>query len=470
MIEIKIPYKPRKWAKSLHDSLTRWIILVLHRRAGKTTAVLNHLQRDCLRKANAVFGYVGPTYKQAKRVAWDIAKKISREIPEIDYNESELTVKYPNGSKLILVGADNPDSLRGIALWGVGFDEYPQQPSNIFSEVISKCLADHLGYAIFFGTPKGKGEFYRLLQAAKTSKDWTVIFRTIDDSLRDEEGETINNLRVALEDDRRLVAQGLMTEDEFNQEWYCSFEASIKGAYYSKELAEARKDGRIKLVPYDPALVVHTVWDLGKGPKMAIGFYQKVGHEPRLIDCLEGVGDEAMPEMIKKVLAKPYIFGKHFAPHDIRAIELATGKTRISTAADLGMEFEVVPSVSVDDGIDKARLFLKRLWINEPKCQPFLDAVSQYHQEWDDDRKMFKETPAHDWTSHYADKLRYAAIVEDQMTNDKRRIKQVNEDYNPQWVGSEFEGRDRKPLSLDQAVGKKSRYRGYLGTKENETD
>lgn len=456
MIEVKIPYKPRNWATALHDAATRWVIMVLHRRAGKTTAVLNHLQRDCLlNRERGTYAYIAPTYKQARLIAWDIAKQISAGIPGIEYIETDpRTIKYPNGAKLILLGADNPDSLRGMALWGVGLDEFPQQSSNIFSEVVSKCLADHLGYAVFFGTPKGKGEFYRMFESAKKNKDWTVIFRTIDDSLRDESGKTIENLRVALEDDRRLVAQGLMTEDEFNQEWYCSFEASIKGAYYSRELAEARKDGRIKLVPYDPGLMVHTVWDLGKGPKMSVGFFQRIGHEPRLVDYLEGVGDEAMPEMIKKVLAKPYIFGKHFAPHDIRAVELATGKTRISTAADLGMDFEVVPSISVDDGIDKAKLFLKRLWINDQKCQPFLDAVSQYHQEWDDDRKMFKETPAHDWTSHAADMLRYGAIVEDQMINDKRRKKQTD-DYNPQWIGSEFEGSSRKSLSLDEAMGEK---------------
>ena len=172
---ITIPYSPRQWANSLHNSTKRWIVLVLHRRAGKTTAVLNHLQCDCIRIPEAQFAYIGPTYKQSKRVAWDIVKKISRDIPGVQYNESELTVRYPNGSKLILVGSDNPDSLRGLALWGVGFDEYSQQPSNIFSEIISKALADHLGYAIFFGTPKGKNEFHRIYKSALGNEEWTTV-------------------------------------------------------------------------------------------------------------------------------------------------------------------------------------------------------------------------------------------------------------------------------------------------------
>jgi len=102
----------------------------------------------------------------------------------------------------------------------------------------------------------------------------TVVNKTIDDTLRDEQGETVDNLRQALEDDRKLVAQGLMTEDEFNQEWYNSFEAAIRGAYYSTQIAEARKNGRIKTVP----MTVHSrytsfvtlEWDRHFGA----GFYQ----------------------------------------------------------------------------------------------------------------------------------------------------------------------------------------------------
>lgn len=418
---ITIPYKPRVWAETLHSSLKRWVCLVLHRRAGKTTAVLNHLQRDCIRTPDAQFAYIGPTYKQSKFVAWDIAKRISREIPGVQYNESELTIKYPNGSKLILVGSDNPDSLRGLALWGVGFDEYSQQPSNIFSEIISKALADHLGYAIFFGTPKGKNEFYRIHQSAKDNPDWTVVFRTIDDSLRDEEGETINNLRQALEDDRKLVAQGLMTIDEFNQEWYCSFEAAVKGAYYAKEIAEARRTNRIKTVPYDPALKVHAVWDLGTGPQLAIGLYQGVGRERHMIDFWQGSTSDGIPQAVKALKDKPYVYGKMFVPHDARATEQGTGKTRIDTANQLwpNVEWEIVPSLNVDAGIEQGKLFFSRLWIDEKNCQTWLDYIAQYRQKWDDNRGMFLEVPYHDFTSHAADVHRYAAIVADLMTNEE---------------------------------------------------
>lgn len=432
LMKITIPYKPRKWANDLHSTVRRWIVLVLHRRAGKTTAVLNHLQRDCLRIKESQFAYIGPTYTQSRMVAWEIAKKISKDIPGVKTTEQPMVIRYPNGSKLILVGSDNPDSLRGLALWGVGFDEYSQQPSNIFTEIISKALADHLGYAIFFGTPQGKNEFHRLYKAGlKRSDKWAVVLRTIDDSLRDEEGETIQNLRQALEDDKDLVAQGVMLQEEFDQEWYCSFEAAIKGAYYAKQIAEARRSNRIRQVPYDPAIPVYTVTDLGVGTALATGFYQKVAKEVHMIDYWQGIEKEGMPEWAKAIKDKPYVYGKHFAPHDIRATEMGTGKSRIETAKALGITLEIVPSMPVDDGINAGRLMFARLWINAPEdiieedlakrktgCAYWLDAISQYKQEWDQKKGMFREIPKHDWTSHPADVHRYASIVEHMMTNE----------------------------------------------------
>jgi phage terminase large subunit len=404
---VTIPYAPRQWADKLHNTNKRWVVLVLHRRAGKTVAVLNHLQRDALRIPNSRFAYIAPFYKQAKNIAWDLLKFYAQPIPNVQFNEAELSVKYPNGSKLTLYGADNPDSLRGIALWGVAFDEYSQQPSNIFTEIIRPALADHAGYAIWIGTPKGKNELYRLYEHGKTDDAWLSLLLTVEDTRLLPESE--------LEDARKL-----MSEDEYAQEFLCSFDASIKGAYYAKELAQARKENRIKLVPYDPALKVHTVWDLGVGQALGIGFYQKSGGETRMIDYFEGSNSDGIPQAVKALQNKPYVYGKHFLPHDAEARSVDTGKTRVQTARELwpAAEFEIIPQLSVDDGIAKGKLLFPRLWVDEKHCQTWLDYVAQYRQEWDDERGMFKEKPLHDFTSHAADVHRYAATIEDQMTND----------------------------------------------------
>ena len=253
---VRIPYRPRNWAKKLHASLARWIVMVLHRRAGKTTAILNHHQRaacdddwetrrlkhllpeipdtqlaELLKRR--VYWHVMPTFHQAKLTgAWDTLKEISRPIPGIKVNESELLVTYPNGSKVQLVGGDNPDSLRGPALSGLSLDEYSQIQPNLFGEILSKSLADHLGYCIWSGTIKGKDHLYRAYESGEPP-DWWTLWQDIDTSLATEDGATIEALRVALEDDRKLVLRGQMTQGEFDQEWYLSYEAAIKGSFYA---------------------------------------------------------------------------------------------------------------------------------------------------------------------------------------------------------------------------------------------
>jgi len=412
--EVIIPYKPREWAKEVHDTAKRWIVLVLHRRCGKTVFVLNHLQRDALKIPNSRWAYIAPFYKQAKNIAWDLLKFYARPIPGVKFNESELSVTYPNGSKLQLYGADNPDSLRGIALWGCAFDEYSQQPSNIFTEVIRPALSDHQGYAIWIGTPKGKNNLFKLYKGldndGKTRtdlEDWLRVLLTVDDTqlLPEKELES---------------ARASMTPDEYAQEYLCSFEAAIKGAYYSKELSDARKQGRIKLVPYDPALKVHLVSDLGVGQNFATGFYQRTGGETRMIDYWEGENTDGIPQAIKAFQNKPYIYGKWFLPHDAEANSIDTGKTRVQTIKDLwaGIETEIVPKLSVDDGIAKGKLMFPHLWIDEQNCERFLDYIAQYQQEWDDKKGMYKENPRHDFTSHAGDVHRYASVIEDKMTNE----------------------------------------------------
>jgi len=403
--EIEIPYRPREWFLPLHENQKRWIVIVAHRRSGKTTAVLNHLQRDCINTPNSLFGFIAPTYKQAKAIGWDMIKHYSNVIPGIEYNEVELTVKYPNGSKLRFFGADSPDSLRGLGFWGVVFDEYSQQPSNIFSEIIRPALADHNGYAVWIGTPKGKNEFYNMFEWAKKDQNSLAILLTIDDTK-------------ILFAEELADARKVMTIDEFNQEFYCSFEAAVQGAIYMRELGEAKLQKRIGIVPHDRILKVHTVWDLGKGANMAIGFFQRSFNQVRLIDVWNGAENEALPQAIVVIQRKNYVYGKHFAPHDIKATDLSTGKTRKETARLLGINFDEVPDIGIENGINAAKLFWSHLWIDAVRCTPFLDAISQYRREWDENRGMWKDKPYHDFSSHYADMLRYAAIVEDRMIND----------------------------------------------------
>ncbi len=413
---IEIPYEAREWALDFHDSDKRWKVLVLHRRAGKTTAAINHLQRDALTVPNSRYAYISPTYKMSKNVCWDIMKEYSRCVPGVTYNESELTVKYPNGSKITLYGADNPDSLRGIGLWGVVFDEYSQQPGNIFTEIIRPALADHKGYAIWIGTPKGKNEFYKLYKNA--DEDWYAKLLTAEDT------GLIGKEELA-------DAKKTMSEDEFLQEWFCSFEAAIKGAYYAAELQLMREQGRVKLLPHDKALKVHTVWDLGVGENLVCGMFQKSGEEVKLIDTWRGTRDEGVLDALAIISKKPYIFGSHFFPHDVQGREETTGKSRKEAIEALDYEVTVVPEIGVANGIEAVKRMFSRLWVDENQKE-FLETIPQYKRQWDESRGMFRDDPYHDFASHYADMLRYCAVIEDQMTNEQPRSSVT---YKPQFKG-----------------------------------
>lgn len=434
---IVLPYRPRNWARALHQNLKRFSALVLHRRAGKTTGVVNHHQRyamdDALERRRLLFlkpdlteaqlqelihppggrhyGHVMPARNQAKLVVWDKLKFYARDIPGIKVNESELLIRYPTGHKVQLFGADDPDALRGPAFSGLSFDEYSQQPRNIFSEVLSKALADHLGYAIFLGTIKGKDHLYQTHEAFKADPNNFALWQDIDKSLSSEDGITIQLLQQAMEDDRKLVAQGLMTQDEFDQEWFLSTDAAIQGAYYAKEMGAAKAQGRITRVPIDPAIPVDTDWDLGVDDYMAIVFSQSLrSGEVRLVDYYENSG-EGFPHYIQVLKDKGYLYGKHYPPHDIAVREMSTGKSRKDVAASLGLNFEH-PAAPLDlvEGINATRLLLAKCWFDEQKTGLLIECLRHYRKSYNARLDQFTGTPVHDQYSHGADAMRGLAV------------------------------------------------------------
>jgi phage terminase large subunit len=449
---VTVPYRPRKWAVPMHASLQRFFVTVLHRRAGKTTAWLNHHQRAATNDAwesarlrylepkftsaeikellrERIYAHVLPSLTQARTVAWEKLKYIADVIPGAKASERDMSMTYPSPKGSLhmvrLFGADNIDALRGFPLSGLSLDEFSQHPPGIFGEVLSKSLADHLGYAAFLGTIKGKNQLYQAYEKAKNDPTWFTLWQDVRLSLETEEGATIKAIKRAMEDDLNLIANGLMTQEEYDQEWFLSPHAAIKGAYYAKQLAAAYRENRIRIVPYDPALPVFDVWDLGKGPKMSVGMFQRFGRQVSLIDYLEGQESDGIPDVIGDLKRKPYVWGKHFAPHDIRSTDLSTGKTRLETAKNLGWEFEVVPEIGVDDGISAGRLMFARLWINEAPCAQFIEAIGQYRLEWNERLGQFGTKPIHDWSSHPSDMYRYAAVVEDKMRADKPAAKKA---------------------------------------------
>lgn len=424
--EVVIPYRPRKLQQSIHAELKRWNVIVCHRRFGKTVFAVNELLKGAMttRLESPRFAYLAPTYKQAKNIAWDYLKLYSRPIPGIKINESELRIDYPNGARIQLYGCDSPDALRGIYLDGVVLDEYAQMPRNLFGEVLRPALSDRLGWAIFIGTPKGHNAFHDLYEHAVDRPEWYArVYRASDTGIIEAN---------ELEDAKRI-----MTEDEYEQEYECSWTAAVKGAIYAKEIAAARKQNRIGFVPVDPALDLMTFWDLGISDAMSIWFAQAVGKEIRFIHYYENTG-EGMAHYIKYI--KDFArennlrLGDQFAPHDIEVRELSTGKSRKDAAREMGFTFRTVPQHKVHDGIETVRRLFSRCWFDSKGCAQGLDCLSLYRNEYDEKRQIFRDSPLHDWTSHCADAFRtFAMAWTDRMSGGSRPMQAtiINKGFNP---------------------------------------
>ena len=406
---IELGYAPRAPQLALHHAMEghRWVVAVCHRRMGKTVAAVNHLIMKALecQKERPRFAYIAPTLKQAKLVAWDYLKHYTDPVPEREQRESELMVNLPGGRRVTLFGADNPDAIRGAYFDGVVLDEYGLQPPNLFPEVVRPLLSDRQGWATFLGTPNGRNEFYRVWQRAQQDEtgQWAgVMFKASQTGI--------------ITAEELVDARAAMTEEQYLQEYECSFEAAVRGSIYGSELDLARQEGRMTLVPVDPILPVHTTWDLGMGDATSIWFSQhtKTG-EVRLVDYYEASG-EGLPHYVSVLQQKGYAYGEHYAPHDIQVRELSSGRSRWEVAQGLGITFKIVPRIArrtgneLEEGIHAARMLLPKCWFDTKKVATGLDALQHYRRDFNARLGEFKATPIHDWSSHAADAFRYLAI------------------------------------------------------------
>lgn len=392
-------YEPREQFKPFHRRSERFTVGVAHRRAGKTVACINELIHGalCCGRERPRFAYIAPLLKQAKEVAWDYLVHYTKIYPGVQHWVSGPSVEFTNNqAKIQLFGADNPDALRGIYLDGVVLDEYAQMRPGVWSEVIRPALSDRLGWAVFIGTPMGRNSFCELYEQARADKTWHTFMLKAS--------ETGLIIPEELESARQS-----MSEDQYAQEYECSFDAAIMGAYYGVTMRELEEQGRIGKLPYEPRLLVTTAWDLGIGDSTAIWFIQQNAKELRVIDYYESSG-VGLDHYAKILAEKPYAYKDHILPHDAEVKELGSGRSRVETLRSLGIVPRVLPNQSVDDGINAVRTVLPTCWFDEERCSRGLEALRQYRREYDDKLKAFKNRPLHDWTSHAADAFRYLAM------------------------------------------------------------
>ena len=228
--------------------------------------MINHLLMTALQSKlkNPRFAYIAPTFKQAKSIAWDYIKQFSDKIPGVRFNETELRVDLPNGSRITLLGSENCDGLRGIYLDGCVIDEYANVNERLFPEIIRPALSDRKGYCVFIGTPQGmNNNFYDLYNHAQGAEDWFHYKAKASQTK-------------IVDPDELEKAEEIMGSNKFKQEFECDWIANIEGAVYGEIVAEMENKRQLGRVPYDPALPVSTAWDLGVSDHTAIIFFQQL--------------------------------------------------------------------------------------------------------------------------------------------------------------------------------------------------
>ena len=427
-MDIHLPHNwtPREYQKPvlkyLHDggkrAVTRW-----HRRAGKDDVFLNH---TCLaahkRKGN--YWYMLPEYAQARKSMYDAisphtgVKRLDQVFPEsirANTNQQEMKITLKCGSTFQLVGSDNFNSLVGSPPVGLVFSEYAISNPSAWAYLMP-ILEENVGWACFNSTPRVKNHFKKLCLMAEDRSEWFYDTSTADDT-----GiftpEQLENIR------QELYSQygKEFGEAMFQQEYFVSFEAAVIGAIWADCIEKLNFQGRIGKLPHDPAYTVHTAWDIGKKDSTAIWFFQIIGQDIHVINFHQSNHKE-IDFYCNDVLRDykrlyDYNYSTNWLPHDAFQDRMGQGGKTIfqqfvahSKAGDIG-KFRKTPGVSRESGIQAARATFPRCKFDDFLCEDGIEALKSYHHEYDDEKKIFRDTPLHDWSSDAADAFRYLSLV-----------------------------------------------------------
>lgn len=405
-------------------------MLNFHRRAGKDEIMLHHIACSAFEK-KANYWMCLPQYSQARKSMWDgiSAHSGKRRIDEAfpseirdGVNEQEMKIKFKNGSTFQLVGSDNPNSLVGSPPYGIGFSEYALSNPSAWG-YLRPILLENGGWAIFNSTPRGNNHFKNLCKMAERDEEWFYEALSADQTSVFTPAQLEAELREMQNDYGPDYGKSL-----FLQEYYISFDAAIPGSVWGDCLDKAQLAGRIRKVAHDPAFPVSTAWDLGRTDATAIWFFQMIAGEinvidyhesnlkdiPYYADLLRGKTqyDDTAETKVQKFRTQNYTYGTHWLPHDARARTLAAGGKSIQQQMIDQNVGRIVIAKRLDhvDGIQGARATFPYCNFDDTNCEHGIEVLRNYHYEWDDEKRVFSNMPAHDWASHGASAFRTLAL------------------------------------------------------------
>ena len=389
-----------------------------------------------------VYFIIYPTYSQGRKILWESmtndGKRFLDMIPKeaiVSVNNTEMKIRLINQSLLCVIGSDNIDSIVGTNCIGCVYSEMALQ-SEAAMQMIRPILAANGGWCIMISTPRGKNFFYEIYKVACEKPDWFVSYLTLDDTCH-----------IPLSEIERDRDEGLMPETLIRQEYYCDWNMGITGSFFGKMLDKMRLTGQIGKVIYDPTKPCHVSIDIGWNDPTACIFFQVVGNSINIIDYYEN-NKEPLEHYVDVIKNRGYKnIGTCIGPHDLRQHNIETGNTRWMVLNQLGLTFQVAPSISIEDGITAAQGLLSRVCIDEKKCERFIKILENYRAEYNPKREAYSRVPLHNFASHGADAYRYLAISLHLIETNDSTPEQLDKRYRDSVYGpNTFDPRNFNPL------------------------
>jgi phage terminase large subunit len=392
----------------------RRAVAVWHRRAGKDEVCLHHAAVSAMKRVGNLWHCL-PEYSQARKAVWTAVnphsgkRRIDEAFPhEIrsSTNDNEMFIRFVNGSTWQVIGSDSYNSTVGASPAGIVFSEYALSNPAAWG-YYRPMLQENDGWAAFITTPRGRNHALEIFRYSARAPHWFSELLTARDT------GAVSNEALAEALTEYIALYGAdVGRAQFEQEYMCSFNAAILGAFYALEMAAVRAEGRILEVEPTAGEPVHCAWDLGVRDDTSVWWFQPHGAQLLILDHLAGSGvgvEWFRDEIFKRERERGWLHGTDYVPHDAKIKEWGTGKTRVETMQALGLNPFLVPLATVEDGVNAVRRTLP-LCVFHPRTEDTgIAALEQYRREWDDEKRAFRINAVHDWTSHPADAFRYLA-------------------------------------------------------------
>ena len=391
------------------------ICAVIHRRAGKDIFCIEAWLLRALRRIGTHV-YLFPLHKQARSVIWQgldfDGRPFMDAIPDAlvsKKNEARMEIELFNGSKLVLGGSNNYDGLMGTNPVTIIYSEFSLH-NPLARQHLDPILIQNKGKEILQFTPRGMNHGFDVYNAVKELPDYHCEHLTVEQTFKQDGVTPI----ITKEDVARAKARG-MSDEMIRQEFYVDFEVGNLGAYYTREMGDMDREGRITILKPDPRLKLHSVWDLGGTDATAGLLFQITGKYIHILYLLHDTGkgfkyylDEA--ERVRQNMGLEW--GHHFGPHDIDQKQQGWEhcQSRLMMARQHGWNFLVVPKVNFDDGIESVRYMFPRLRIDKANCALAIRALREYQRAYDEAKARFDPKPLDNWAVHIADTFRYLGV------------------------------------------------------------